>query len=741
MTKIKLAVSLIFVCLFLGFELANSDGVTGQTGGTTLAAPTGMTASDNAYNSKVGLYWDTIRGATNYRIFRNSVDNPATASDVGISVSNSFFDVSAPAGQTFFYWVRAENGTSTSGFSAVDQGARAIGQSQGPLQPLEPPPAPPANPVTATKTYLGKTLFWDEQLSSTRTVACGTCHHSATGGADPRSVPATATSTNPGPDSLFNTNDDIRGSAGVPMNNANGTYVLSSSVGFNDQVTGRKTVSYVNAGYAQNLFWDGRANNTFRDPITNAIIINNGGALENQVLGPPVSAEEMAHSGRNWSEVAGRITVSKPLALTPSIPAALAAWINGRSYPELFEEAFGSAEVTPARIALAIATFERNLYSDRAPVDLDAAGITPLTQQEQRGRNVFNVSSCNVCHAGSIFTDNSFRYIGVRPPNDDTGRFQVTGNNQDLGSFRVPSLRNVELRQSFFHNGRFTTLEDVVAFYNRGGDFNAPNKPNQLIRPLGLNANQRADLVAFLKRPLTDIRVASESERFDRPQLYMESNRVPQLTGTGRAGSSSLTPQIKAISPPIVGNPNFTVSVSGGLGNAAAFLVIDEVDPGVGASIPTTGSFARVTATTQNTGVGNGWASVSIAIPDSAAVAGRTFFARWYIQDAGAPNGFSVTQAAKFTVFGTATATPTFSISGRVSTPDGLGLRNAVVTLIDAGGVSRHATTSSFGVYLFENIPSGSNYTVTVSSKRYRFAPQILTLTGDLTALNFVGLE
>ena len=185
MRRIKLAVSLVFVCLFIGFELTNGDPVTGQGGGPTLTAPTGMTASDNAYNSKVGLYWDTIRGATNYRIFRNSVDNSSTATDVGISASNSFFDVSALPGQSFFYWVRAENGTSVSEFSAVDQGARAVAQPQGPLQPLEPPPAPPANPITATKTSLGKVLFWDEQLSSTRTVACGTCHHSATGGVDP----------------------------------------------------------------------------------------------------------------------------------------------------------------------------------------------------------------------------------------------------------------------------------------------------------------------------------------------------------------------------------------------------------------------------------------------------------------------------------------------------------------------------------------------------------------------------
>jgi len=601
----KFTVIIVFLCLFLGFELTKYEPVSGQTG--ILAPPTGVTASDSQYNSKVGIYWDTMRGANSYRIFRNVVNDPSTALDVGTTPSNSFFDTAALPGQTFFYWVRSENGTSLSSFSVSDQGTRAAAIQQGPVPPLEPPPAPLGNPVTATKIYLGKALFWDEQMSSTRTVSCGTCHHSANGGSDPRSVVATTSSTNPGPDSLVGTADDVRGSAGVPLNNADGTYVSSPAFGLADQVTGRKSVSYVNAGYSPLLFWDGRATGVFRDPISNAVILNAGGALESQAVGPPVSDAEMAHAGRNWSDVAARIASSKPLALSPTIPAPLSTWINGRSYAELFQEAFGTPEVTPARIALAIATFERSLYSDRAPIDLDAAGITALSAQEQRGRNVFNANGCNVCHAGNLFSDNSFRYIGVRPQNEDTGRFQVTGNNNDLGEFRVPSLRNVELRGSFFHNGRFTTLEDVVAFYNRGGDFNAPNKPN-LIRPLNLNANQRADLVAFLRRPLTDPRVAAENERFDRPTLYMESNRVPTVTGTGRGGSGSITPVIKSISPPIVGNPNFTVSVSRAVGNAPAVLVVDSVDPGIGSSIPSTGSLAYISTNTQNTGAGNGWA-------------------------------------------------------------------------------------------------------------------------------------
>ncbi len=514
MKKLKTAVCLAFVVCIVAFALLRSDPVTGQTGGSSLSAPTGVIASDGVYNNKVTIFWDPIRDATIYRIFRNTTNNSQTAADVGTTQAASFNDNAAAPGQTFFYWVRAESGSLLSPLSATDQGTRANAQSQGPVPPLGlPPPPPVGNDLTATKVYLGKALFWDEQMSSTRTVACGTCHHSITGGTDPRSALSATNSTNPGPDNLFGTPDDIRGSGGVPVNNADGTYVFDAKYGLNAQVTGRKSVSYVNAAYAPLLFWDGRATGIFRDPITNAIVLNGGAALESQSAGPPVSSGEMAHTGRDWNDVAERIKSSKPLALSPSIPAALSTWIGGRTYPDLFKEAFGSDEVTPARIAMAIATFERTLNSDQTPADLDAAGIAPLTQQQQRGRGVFNASSCNVCHAGNLFTDNSFRYIGVRPPNDDTGRFQQTGNNQDLGAFRVPGLRNVALRGSYFHNGQFTTLQQVVAFYNRGGDFNAPNKPNNLIRPLGLNQNQQGDLVAFLQA-LTDQRVATEASIF-----------------------------------------------------------------------------------------------------------------------------------------------------------------------------------------------------------------------------------
>jgi cytochrome c peroxidase len=623
----------------------------GQTG-ATLSAPIEVSASDNAYATKVAVSWAPVRGATLYRVFRNTVNDSTTATNLGVTAAATFFDTTAVPTQVYFFWVRAENGSVVGNLSAPDQGVRANGV--GPVQPFNPPPEPAGNAVTAAKAYLGKALFWDEQLSSTRTVACGTCHFAANGGSDARATIGSPRSTNPGADLIFGTPDDVFASPGVISNNVDGTYNLSPTYGLREQVTGRKSRSYIDAGYSSSLFWDGRATQVFTDPISGSVVLPAGAALESQVLGPPVSSTEMAHAGRDWNDVAARVAASKPLALSPAIPAGLSAWIDNRTYPELFQEAFGSSDVTPARIAMAIATFERTLYSDQTRFDQSAAQIITLTPAETRGQGVFNQSRCNVCHAGSLFSDNQFHNIGVRPQNEDTGRFQVTGNVNNIGEFRTPSLRNVGLRGPYMNDGHFATLEDVVAFYNRGGDFNAPNIDHNLIRPLGLSPQQQSDLVAFLRGALTDPRVAAGTSPFDRPTLYSESNRVPQITGAGTPGTGGNIPQVTAVEPPVIGNPNFTIGISNALGGASATLVIDSKDPGTGPTIPATASFARTNVTLSGSGPGNGFSSVVLKIPSDATLIGTTYFGRWFVTDANAAGRVAVTPAFKMTVFGAA---------------------------------------------------------------------------------------
>ncbi len=529
----------------------------------------------------------------------------------------------------------------------------AIAEAQPP--PLQPPPAPPGNPVTQAKADLGKALFWDEQLSSTRTVACGTCHIAGSGGSDPRSIDP-ARSSHPGADGVFGTGDDVGGSRGVPRNFSDGTYGVSPDFGMREQVTGRKANSAINAAYPDRLFWDGRAGQVFRDPATDIVVLATGAALESQVLGPPVSDVEMAHVGRDWNEVAQAVESAVPLALASGVPEPLAAWIAGRGYPALFEEAFGTGAVTPVRIAMAIATYERTLFSEQTPLDDFLGGNgSALTAEESLGLLQFLGSSCAQCHSGSLLTDDDFHYIGVRPAGEDEGRFVVTGNPGDLGRFRTPGLRNVALRAPYFHNGRLRTLMEVVDFYNRGGDFDAPNKDFR-IQPLGLNPAEKAALVAFLGRPLTDPRVAAGSPPFDRPLLFSQSGCVPGVSGTGVAGAGGFEPGVIAIEPPLVGNPSFTVGITGALGGADAVLAIDSADPGMGPDIPGSASFALVPLSLSGSGEGGGFGSVSLPIPDDPALAETTLYGRWFVDDPAAPDGVAVSRRLRMILFAAASS-------------------------------------------------------------------------------------
>jgi cytochrome c peroxidase len=529
---------------------------------------------------------------------------------------------------------------------------------------LPPPPEPTGNPSTTAKENLGKVLFWDEQISSTRTVACGTCHLPEVGGEDPRSG-VDPLAVHPGPDGVFGTEDDVFGSPGVPQNTSDGLYQWNTHFGLLPQVTGRRTVSSINAGYSPELFWDGRAPEEFVDPVTQVVVpgLETGAALESQAVGPPVSDVEMGDVGRVWAEVLARIGASEPLALSPEVPTDLIAWIAGRSYAALFDEAFGDSAITAPRVAMAIASYERTQFTAETPFDVWQSGGPPLTPQEDAGFDVFfNAGLCKNCHDPNppfLFTDNTFRYTGVTPQTDDPGRMDVTADPADEGKMRVPMLRNLELRAPFMHNGKLATLEDVIEFYDQGGFHDGPNK-DPLIVPLGLTQQEKADLLAFLTRPLTDPRLEEGVFPFDRPTLYTESSRAPTLEGAGQPGSGALVPEVVALEPPLIGNPSFTVGVWNGLGGADAWLVIDDEDPGL--VLPAdVGQFAFEMISLDGAGVGNGFGSVSLAIPDEAALDGAEWFGRWYVDDTGGGFDVAVSKLLRFRTFGVQQQTAVFA--------------------------------------------------------------------------------
>jgi len=513
---------------------------------------------------------------------------------------------------------------------------------------LGPPPVPAQNPQTPEKIALGKALFWDEQLSLTGTVACGTCHRPQAGGADPRTTPLNA--THPGPDEIFGTDDDMHGSPGVVAHGADGHYRPSPYFGLNTQVGRRVAPSVYDAAYAPRLFWDGRAEGTFFDPETFQTLIPSGGALETQSLNPLVDTSEMGHAGSTMAGAGERIDGVIPLALATDVPPALASFIDGRGYPSLFEEVFGTPEISAARIAFALASYQRALAQTETPWDLELAGIPTLTDQERAGRLQFQRLRCHICHGGPRLGDNSFRYIGVRPVEEDLGRFNQTGSNGDRGAFRVSSLRNIGLRGPFMHNGGLETLDEVLSFYKRGGDFDAPNK-DELIGPLFLNDQERADLLVYLVDALTDPRIVAEQPPYDRPTLYTESALVATITGSGEPGASGV-PLIAALEPPIISNRNFTVTLSNVPIGSTATLVVSRTDPGLQSTVPV-GDFANISgAAVGMSGFQGGYLSTQVNLAVDPTLTGQTLYGRYYVADPVAANQLSISRAFEITVFG-----------------------------------------------------------------------------------------
>jgi cytochrome c peroxidase len=385
---------------------------------------------------------------------------------------------------------------------------------------LPPVPVPPENPLSEEKRVLGKALFWEEQLSSDNTIACGSCHRPGAGGADPRA------GVHPGPDGLRGTADDIHGSPGVRRRNAIGQAIADAIFEDGLQVTRRLAPSIYTSLWAAEIFWDGRAGSEFRDPLTGEIVLATGGALEAQALHPILDPTEMAYEGRSWAEVADKLGRVRPLALAAEVPADLAAATSdGQGYPQLFAAAFGDTSIDPVRIAFAIASYERTLVPDQTPWDRYDGGETDALDAEQiSGLAVFmNAGACRACHVLPLFSNDEFRNTGVRPPQEDPGRRTVTGAAGDRGKFKVPSLRNVGLRPRLMHNGRFTSFARVFDFYTgSGGEQSYGDNRDPHVAVIDIPEFGRAALLAFLRDGLTDQRVARAEFPFDRPRLRSE---------------------------------------------------------------------------------------------------------------------------------------------------------------------------------------------------------------------------
>ena len=180
----------------------------------------------------------------------------------------------------------------------------------------------------------------------------------------------------------------------------------------------------------------------------------------------------------------------------PELIAALAA-IPG--YRQAFSAAFPDGAIDRRNIELALATFERTIISGTAPFDRWVDGAEDaIDESAKRGFALFTgKADCAECHSGWNFTDASFHDIGTGQEND-VGRARLFPNVVELHyAFKVPTLRDVARRAPYMHDGSEPSLEAVIDLYDRGG-VDRPSR-SELIKPLGLTAEEKADLVAFLK--------------------------------------------------------------------------------------------------------------------------------------------------------------------------------------------------------------------------------------------------
>lgn len=523
--------------------------------------------------------------------------------------------------------------------------------------------SPPENPWTPEKALLGKILFADEQLSSDNSMACATCHQPNAGGADPR---LGEEQRHPGLDATFFTADDQFGSPGILDSDAEGNFVPHALFGFDAQVTQRVAPSVIGAGWFDELGWDGAHGGTFLDPETGQVLITSGGALENACIAPLRNVTEMAYPARTWPQILRKVAASKPLALATTLSPDVAAELALRpTYPELFNEVFGDPAVNARRIAYSLAAYVRQFVPDDTPWDRFMAGdANAMTPQQQAGWTLFQDQGCVDCHEPPRFTNGEFRNIGVRPVDEDPGRIRVTGLMADRGKFKVPTLRNVGLRERYFHDGLRTSLNAIVNFYS-GGGLVADNQ-DPLIVPLLLDSTERADLLAFLQGALDDDRVRFEEAPFDRPTLATESPTATRvLPNTGTPGTDGLVPRLLAPSPPGLGQRFLRIGLSHAAPNRWAFLSL--TDPATGGLlssgngsplrlgvlsrwqiVPTTGAGVILHGETSTTG----FSTVQVGLPGaSTSLAGQEVHAQWYVSDPGAAGGFAKSDVTVLTLF------------------------------------------------------------------------------------------
>jgi cytochrome c peroxidase len=251
---------------------------------------------------------------------------------------------------------------------------------------------------------------------------------------------------------------------------------LPVSLGTRNRKGERNTPSVMNLVDRNFYFWDGRAE-----------------SLEEQALGPMQNHSEM----------------DLPLSLI------IKRLNKNNFYKQSFYTTYGKI-ASVELMANAIASYEKTLETSKSAFDkyMKQEDTSLFSESAKRGLDLFNnKGKCFDCHFGPDFTGNDrFKNIGLYDgiKLNDKGRFNISGDHKDLGSFKVPGLRNIAQTAPYMHNGMFKSLEEVIDYYDEPDKIikNAINRDTLLKKPLGLSPQEKKDLKNFL--------LSLSDERFDK---------------------------------------------------------------------------------------------------------------------------------------------------------------------------------------------------------------------------------
>ena len=264
---------------------------------------------------------------------------------------------------------------------------------------------PTDNPMTKEGVALGRWLFYEKRLSGNDSMSCASCHLPTNSFSDPNKY----------------------------------------STGIDGIAGNRNSMALINLGWDKFYFWDGRAS-----------------TLEKQILEPVPNPIEMHQS---WTDAVYKLNLD----------------IN---YRNQFFRAFGEPGIDSTKVTKAIAQFIRTMISGESKYDVmykfenslplsssDQSILPAITAEEWAGYDLFkslNGADCLHCHSGVLMHINKFSNNGMDATFADPGRGGITGNPNEMGRFKIPTLRNIALTAPYMHDGRFATLDEVIDHYSTG---------------------------------------------------------------------------------------------------------------------------------------------------------------------------------------------------------------------------------------------------------------------------------